>query len=127
MRLSLPAPIGLPPTLRQRAHHRPPRADLERPERNWEQSPGAHLPERSGHTALLQEAELVDVWRELHPDKREFTHTSARYGGWRIDGLIVSRDLLDKMISSEIRHEVFREFPNASDHWPIVTELRGPL
>jgi len=54
-------------------------------------------------------------------------HTSARYGAWRIDGFIVSDRLALKVVSAEIRHSVFKEFPNASDHWPSVVDFDGEL
>lgn len=40
--------------------------------------------------------------------------------GWRLDYFTITPDLLEKVISSEIRHEAW----GASDHVPLVLTLR---
>lgn len=126
------------------------KADLQWPSKNWEVQPGARDQEREGHERLLKEVGLVDVWRHLHPNEKEFSyafapavtrgevdwltviaslrrHSSARYGGWRIDGFIVSKSLLPQFTSAAIHHSVSHKFPNASDHWPSVADFTGSL
>lgn len=44
------------------------------------------------------------VWREA--DRSLCSHTAKKYGGWRIDGFIISRRLLHHVRACEIRHEV---------------------
>lgn len=45
-------------------------------------------------------------------------HARENNAGWRIDYFIVSERLLPRVLSSEIRTDVF-----GSDHCPVVLEL----
>lgn len=39
----------------------------------------------------------------------------------------MSEELAKNVVSAEIRHSVFKEFPTASDHWPSVVDYVGEL
>ncbi|GAA5864412.1 hypothetical protein JCM8547_005812 [Rhodosporidiobolus lusitaniae] len=100
--------------------------------------------ERDAHERLLGEQEwlenprrpgprFVDVWRLIKgPDWRQYTHSSKKLGGWRIDGFITSERFLHHIRKCEIRQEVKRKFwPEkdvqgrgaCSDHWPVWLSL----
>ncbi len=80
--------------------------------------------ERSGLESLL-DLRLVDVFRELNPDKREYSWWSNRLNkrsedrGWRLDYFLISEELLDGV--TEMRHlsEIY-----GSDHCPILLEVK---
>jgi len=86
--------------------------------------PGASVEERAEYAKLLDECDLVDTFRELHPDAREWTWFSNFAGarandhGWRIDMTLVSRSMLGQVVRSEILGHVF-----GSDHVPILLEF----
>ena len=75
-------------------------------------------------TRLLEKTSLVDVWRELNPDRKQYSWWSFRAGararnvGWRIDYFLISRILLDKVVKAEILDEVM-----GSDHAPLLLEV----
>lgn len=70
---------------------------------------------------------LVDTWRHFNPaQKGHYTYYGYRFNareklmGWRLDYFVTTPDLMDKIISSEIRHEGW----GASDHVPLVLTLK---
>lgn len=68
--------------------------------------------------------DLVDVFRELHPDARKYTWfnpRSRRLDAARVDYALVSRSLRDRVIAADIEEDA-RE---PSDHAPIWLQLRG--
>lgn len=79
--------------------------------------------ERSNFETLL-ELGLVDVFRELHPDKRSYTWWSNRLNkrkedrGWRLDYFLVTDCLFPSVLSMEHLANV-----SGSDHCPIVMEV----
>ena len=79
--------------------------------------------ERSKFTTLL-ESGFVDTWRMMHPDEVKYSWWSYRFharennAGWRIDYFLVSENLRDKVVATEIHNEVF-----GSDHCPVELEL----
>lgn len=94
----------------------------------WNREPGAHVEERRVFADVLEPEEphrpLVDVWRYLHGNDREWTHWNGRTNGWRIDGFVVSSRLMARVRQCEIRHAVRTNLsPRASDHWPVFMEL----
>ncbi|KAI9282321.1 Endonuclease/exonuclease/phosphatase [Sporodiniella umbellata] len=104
--------------------------DLARPETN-ERSAGFTIEERTDMTKILTEKEgqpaLIDTWRHLHPEQKgHYTYYSYRFKcrekrmGWRLDYFIITPDLLDRLVESDIRHEVW----GASDHVPIIMTLK---
>lgn len=71
----------------------------------------------------------TDVWRRLHPNEdNQFTvwdeYTSARLSneGCRIDYVLVSPGLLDKVVSCE---HLYSTPPKWSDHAGVLLELKG--
>ncbi|BGP34527.1 hypothetical protein JCM10296v2_006349 [Rhodotorula toruloides] len=100
--------------------------------------------ERDAHERLLGDQpwlenprrpgpKFVDVWRLIKGEKwRQYTHSSKKVGGWRLDGFIVSERFLHNVRKCEIRQEVKRQFwpPKdsvgkgaLSDHWPVWLSL----
>ena len=92
--------------------------------KNWRtnQKNSGFLPaERAWLDNLFQEIGFIDAYRFKNPDKVEYTWWSNRANawnnnvGWRIDYQIVSPQLKNKIISTEIyRKEKF------SDHAPLI-------
>lgn len=86
--------------------------------------PGLKDYERSGIESYLSKGKLVDSFRHLHPEQRTFSwfsYSNDSYSnnrGWRIDYSLVSENLIDKVIRSEIRDDI-----RYSDHVPIELEI----
>ncbi|KAI9480731.1 MAG: Endonuclease/exonuclease/phosphatase [Benjaminiella poitrasii] len=107
--------------------------DLARPETN-ERSAGFTIEERTDFEKVLNTSTddaslpgLIDTWRHFHPDQKgHYTYYSYRFKcrekrmGWRLDYFTVTPDLMDHVVSSEIRHEGW----GASDHVPLVLTLK---
>jgi exodeoxyribonuclease-3 len=97
--------------------------DLARPKEN--ENVSGFLPiERAWIDKLLQSG-YIDTFRYLYPDKIKYswwsmrTRARERNVGWRIDYFIVSEELKDKIIESDILTEVY-----GSDHAPILLKLK---
>ncbi len=93
-----------------------------------------------GHTAFLPEEivwyekltnlGLKDIWRERNPDSTKcswFDYRSRGFDqnpkrGLRIDHFLLSKNLENKYINSEIDHEL-RGMEKPSDHCPVVLDL----
>lgn len=94
--------------------------------KNWRsnQNSSGFLPaERAWLDTLFNEVGFVDAYRHFNPDKIEYTWWSNRAKawenntGWRIDYQIVSPNLADKILRTEIyRQEKF------SDHAPLIVD-----
>ena len=76
-------------------------------------------------TELLA-AGFTDTFRYFHPDLAgAYTWWSYRFrareknAGWRIDYFLTSNRLQDRLVSSEIRSDIF-----GSDHCPVELVLR---
>ncbi|KAI9319250.1 Endonuclease/exonuclease/phosphatase [Dichotomocladium elegans] len=107
------------------------RDDLARPDTN-ERSAGFTIEERTDFSKVLAPSDdglpgLIDTWRHLHPEtKGHYTYYSYRFQcrvkriGWRLDYFVVTPDLMDKVVESEIRQEAW----GASDHVPLVLVLK---
>lgn len=80
--------------------------------------------ERNWFKDFLHGQDLVDSFRELHPDEVKYSYWSYRgYArdtdkGWRIDYALVSKELMQSVTRSDILTNV-----KGSDHAPIVLEL----
>lgn len=80
------------------------------------------------HNGLIRDCELVDTYRELHPDERAYSWFSYRGGarqknhGWRLDYALCSRDFLPKIARSEVLSHI-----EGSDHSPILIEINDEL
>ena len=73
---------------------------------------------------------LEDTWRKLNPDSTKcswFDYRSRGFDqdpkrGLRIDHFLLSKELQEKYISSEIDHDL-RAMEKPSDHCPVVLDL----
>lgn len=100
----------------------------------YNRSAGFTIEERTDFSKVLAPSEedsslpgLVDTWRHFHPvTKGHYTYYSYRMQcrskliGWRLDYFVVTPDLLDKVVESEIRQDAW----GASDHVPLVLVLK---
>lgn len=96
--------------------------DLARPKDNIG-SPGFHPREREWMDRFLA-AGFADTFRELHPEKIQYSWWSYRAGarrkniGWRIDYFCVSKKIMKNIEESFILNEVL-----GSDHCPVGVEI----
>ena len=98
--------------------------DLANPANNH-RSPGFTDEERAGFTNLLARG-LVDTFRQVHGDVKDVYSWWAQRvktskinnTGWRIDYWIVSQDVADKVMVSEMIDSGARQ-----DHTPILLEV----
>jgi exodeoxyribonuclease-3 len=94
---------------------------------------GTHVsdPERKAF-ARLCEWGLIDMYRRQHPEPGRYTWWDYRAGnfhknfGMRIDHLLVSAPLADRIVWSEIDREARKGKPIPSDHAPLVIDLDEP-
>lgn len=86
--------------------------------------PGLKDYERSNFTKFMSDCSLIDSFRYLHPDAKQFSWFSymgrayESNKGWRIDYSLVSKSLLNLVTKSTIHDEM-----RWSDHVPIELEL----
>ena len=68
---------------------------------------------------------FTDSWRFQHPDEAKYSWWSYRMAarernvGWRIDYFLVSDDLRDRIVSTDIHNQIY-----GSDHCPVELVLR---
>lgn len=93
--------------------------DLKNPKNN-RRNAGFTDEERGKFTELLS-AGFIDTWRHQHPDVEQvYSWWSYRFkareknAGWRIDYFVVSENLEDKIVSTDIHTDIF-----GSDHCPV--------
>jgi exodeoxyribonuclease-3 len=94
---------------------------------------GTHVsePEREAFRRLLEWG-LVDSFRSRHPESGRFTWWDYRAGnfhknyGMRIDHLLVSRPIAQRIVWSDIDREARKGKPIPSDHAPLVIDLDEP-
>ncbi|BGP19150.1 hypothetical protein JCM10213v2_007237 [Rhodosporidiobolus nylandii] len=102
--------------------------DLQR-DVNFGRVSGTHRDELAAHERLLgPQPWFVDVWRRIYGDKkRQYTHDSKKFGGFRIDGFICSERFLHHVRKCEIRYAVKDKYSVGvgalSDHWPVMLSL----
>lgn len=98
--------------------------DLARPKDNYNKTSGFTQVEIDGFERIL-ELGLLDSYRQLHPDKVEYTFWNQRFRarernvGWRIDYFLVSEDYFDMVDDSIVRDDIF-----GSDHCPVELHLK---
>lgn len=96
--------------------------DLARPKANIGQA-GFTNEERDSFSLMLKN-DLIDIFRELHPKKIQYSWWSFRAGarknnvGWRIDYFLTSVKLKKSIKKAYILDQVL-----GSDHAPIVLEI----
>ena len=93
--------------------------DLKNPKTN-RRNAGFTDEEREKFSALL-DAGFIDTWRYQHPGvEQEYSWWSYRFkareknAGWRIDYFVVSEDLKERIVSTDIHTDIF-----GSDHCPV--------
>jgi len=97
--------------------------DLARPKPNYNKTSGYTQVEIDGITAIMKKG-FVDAYRELYPEKVEYSFWSVRFGararnvGWRIDYFLVDKELQSNIKDSQIHTQIL-----GSDHCPISLEL----
>jgi len=93
--------------------------DLARPKPNYNKTSGYTQVEIDGMDNLLKIG-LVDSFRELYPDKVQYSFWSVRFGararnvGWRIDYFLV-----DERLKHNIKDVVIHDQIMGSDHCPV--------
>jgi len=98
------------------AHHE---IDLKNPKTNLKTA-GYTKEERESFDKLLQEANLIDTYRHLNPEKIEYSYWSYRFNsrkkntGWRIDYFLISEKYIKNIKKSLILTDIL-----GSDHAPI--------
>ncbi|HEX3872907.1 MAG TPA: exodeoxyribonuclease III [Solirubrobacteraceae bacterium] len=84
--------------------------------------------ERARLEGVLEAGDLVDAYRDVHPDDQQFTWWDYRQGhfhrgmGLRIDYILVSRSLAGRIGQAGIERD-FRKGTKPSDHAPLVAVL----
>ncbi len=97
--------------------------DLARPKENSENT--GFLPQEREWIDKIINLGYVDIFRKFHPEPGwysywdVFTRARERNVGWRIDYFMVSKDIADKVVSTEIHTEIM-----GSDHCPVSIELK---
>lgn len=97
--------------------------DLARPKANYEKHAGFTQKEIDGMDAYTSSG-LIDTFRFLHPDTVKYSWWSYRGGardrnvGWRIDYVLVSQKLEERIQGAAIRNDI-----KGSDHCPVVLEI----
>jgi exodeoxyribonuclease III len=94
---------------------------------------GTHVspPERSAFRALVASG-LVDAYRSRHAETGRFTWWDYRAGnfhknfGMRIDHLLVSPPIAERIVFAEIDREARKGKPVPSDHAPLLIDLDEP-
>ncbi|MBC8162568.1 MAG: exodeoxyribonuclease III [Roseiflexaceae bacterium] len=100
--------------------------DLARPRENRQTS--GFLPEERTTLGKFFAAGLVDTFRHVRPDEAKYswwsqaTNARERNIGWRLDYILVSRNLLPYVVDADIHNNV-----HGSDHCPISLILALPL
>ena len=98
--------------------------DLKNPKTNLKTA-GYTIKERDSFDKLLKDAELIDTYRFLNPEKVEYSYWSYRFNsrkkntGWRIDYFLISEKYIKNVKKSLILTEIM-----GSDHAPIKLVLK---
>ena len=96
--------------------------DLKNPGAN--QNSAGYSPQERAKFQELLSAGFVDTYRELYPDKVEYSWWSYRFksrernAGWRIDYFLLSEFAKDKIIDAKIHTDIM-----GSDHCPVSLEI----
>ena len=96
--------------------------DLANPKENSKTS--GFLPEERAWITRYLETGFKDAYRELYPDKEEYTWWTYRFNarlrniGWRLDYFLVSDNLLSKVTNVVIHQDII-----GSDHCPVTMEV----
>lgn len=97
--------------------------DIHDPKNNKRNS-GFTIEERNSFTKFLKEANMIDTYRHLNPDSKEYSfwtymHNSrSKNKGWRIDYFLVPEKIINWVKKSEILTDIM-----GSDHAPVSINL----
>ncbi len=97
--------------------------DLKNDKANYNKTAGYTQIEIDGMDNLLS-AGFIDSFRNLHPNKVEYTYWSYRFKsrerntGWRIDYFLMSKSIVEKVKAANILSDYY-----GSDHCPIGLEI----
>jgi exodeoxyribonuclease III len=94
---------------------------------------GTHVsgPERAAFQRLLDWG-LVDAYRLQHGEPERYSWWDYRAGnfqrneGMRIDHLLVTRPIAERVVAAEIDREARKGVPTPSDHAPVFVDLDSP-
>ena len=94
---------------------------------------GTHVspPEREAYFALCRWG-LIDAYRLRHREPGRYTWWDYRSGnfhrnvGMRIDHVLATRPVADRVVWTEIDREARKGKPTPSDHAPVVVDLDDP-
>ena len=94
---------------------------------------GTHVspPERAAFARLIEWG-LVDAYRLHHGEAERYTWWDYRAGnfqrneGMRIDHLLVTRPLAERVVAAEIDREARKGKPIPSDHAPVLIDVDSP-
>jgi exodeoxyribonuclease-3 len=94
---------------------------------------GTHVspPEREAFNDLLRWG-CVDAYRRVHAEPERYSWWDYRAGnfhknfGMRIDHLLVTRPVADRIVWAEIDREARKGKPIPSDHAPVIVDLDAP-
>jgi exodeoxyribonuclease-3 len=98
--------------------------DLKNPKTNLKTA-GYTIEERNSFEKLLKDANLIDTYRFLNPDKEEYSYWSYRFNsrsknvGWRIDYFLINEKYIKNIKKSLILTEIM-----GSDHAPVKLVLK---
>ena len=98
--------------------------DLKNPKTNLKTA-GYTIEERESFEKLLKDANLIDTYRFLNPEKIEYSYWSYRFNsraknaGWRIDYFLINEKYIKNIKKSLILTEIM-----GSDHAPIKLVLK---
>lgn len=102
----------------------PEEIDLKNPKTNHHNAGFTDEERNSFRTVLTNEIGMIDSFRYKYPDKIMYSWWSYRANaraknvGWRIDHLLISENIKDKLVEIEYLNEVM-----GSDHCPVVITL----
>lgn len=92
--------------------------DIKNPKTNVKNA--GFTEEERAKFAALKAAGFVDTFRFMHPDEIKYSWWSYRFkareknAGWRIDYVMVSESLKERLVSTDIHNDIF-----GSDHCPV--------
>lgn len=77
----------------------------------------------SGYLEKFEENGLIDAWRKIHGEKKEYTWFSNAGNGFRLDHFFIDEKIADEIFNCEYKHN-YRE-KRISDHSMMILELAG--
>lgn len=97
--------------------------DIHKPEAHRNKSAGFTDAERFNFKQIIKLG-MMDTFRYMNPSSKEFTYfdyrsrARMRNAGWRIDYILVSEELKNKLRSAYIENHVY-----GSDHLPMIVDI----